>query len=127
MRPRQDEPAKRRENPLTDRTTWIRFLYMLLFGLVLQLVELGLGLVAVVQLSAKLATGETFGQLRKIGRQMADYARHIIAFLTFDTEELPYPFAPSRVEDLRPGVRPSDGPGAPPPASDARAFGSSPS
>ena len=53
----QDEPAPRRESPLTDRNTWIRFLYMLLFGVVLQLVELMLGLVAIVLLLYVIVVG----------------------------------------------------------------------
>lgn len=87
--------------PLTDRSTWIRLLYMLLFAGVLQVIWGVLALVAVVQVLSRLFTGETFEELRSLGGKIASFARDIVAFLTFHTEVLPFPFAPSRAEAFR--------------------------
>ena len=42
-----------------------------------------------------------FEELRSIGAWLADYARNLVAFLTFNTEELPWPFAE---RDVVPGA-----------------------
>ena len=52
--------------PLTDRSTWIRLLYMLLFAGVLQVIWGVLALVAVVQVLSRLFTGETFDDRQPI-------------------------------------------------------------
>jgi len=83
-----------REKPFADRKTWIRLLYMVLFGLVLNVLGMVLGIVAFVQACSLIATGEPFPELSNFGRKLADYTRHVVAFLCLATEDVPYPFAP---------------------------------
>ena len=75
-----------------DRPVWARLGFMLLFGLVLQVVELILALVAIVQLISWIVRGESYGELRSLGGRLANYVREIVSFLTFHTDDLPYPF-----------------------------------
>lgn len=89
-------------NPLLARPTWIRVLYMLFFAMALQIVGLVLTLVVVAQLLTKLATGDTFAELRTFGTWLANFLRDVVAFLTFASDRLPFPFEPSRATAPRP-------------------------
>lgn len=87
--------------PIARRSTWLRLLYMSLFAVVFQVVELILALIAVVQFAALALSGEPFGELKKLGGQVSEYARSIASFLTFETDRLPFPFARERDASLR--------------------------
>ena len=86
--------------PITKRSTWVRLLYMALYAGVFQLVWAILALIAIVQILSRLFTGETFRELRSLGGKLADFAHDIVAFMTFHTDRLPFPFEPSRGEVL---------------------------
>jgi len=82
--------------PIARRSTWLRLLYMVLFAIVFQIVELIVAVIAIVQFASVATTGEPFGELRKLGGRSASYARDIASFLTFETDRIPFPFAPGR-------------------------------
>ncbi len=86
----QDQESK--TSPFTERSTWTRMLYMVLFLCALHVLELALILLIGVQFLSKLFRGEVFPELTKLGGQMANYTRSILAFLTFSSEEIPWPF-----------------------------------
>lgn len=86
----QDQETK--TSPLTDRSTWTRMLYMVLFLLALHVLELALILLIGVQFLSKLFRGEVFPELTRLGLKMANYTRDILSFLTFSSEEIPWPF-----------------------------------
>ncbi len=79
---------------ITSGETWMRLVYMILFAIVLNLAELVVAFVAVVQFLFKLFSGEVNQQLAEFGDGLATYFRQMIAFLTFHTEDKPFPFAP---------------------------------
>lgn len=85
-----DEDLKRN---LSSGPTWVRALYMILFGVIFYVAEFVLIAVAVVQLLAKLFSGATLARLDTFGAQLAEYMRAIVAFLTFASEAKPFPFA----------------------------------
>jgi hypothetical protein len=79
---------------LTSGPAWLRALYMVLFGVALYLamwVAIG---IAVIQLVAKLISGTSLVRLDAFGAQLAAYMRELVAFLTFASEEKPFPLAP---------------------------------
>ena len=78
---------------LTNGATWIRALYMVLFGVAFYVAEFVLIFVAVVQFLFKLFGGSTLARLEAFGAQLAAYMRDVVAFLTFASEEKPFPFA----------------------------------
>lgn len=96
--------------PITDRARdlGLRFVAMVLFVVIVQAVELVLGLVILVQFLCDLFTGRTFGELRRMGAALGDYVRAILRFLTYDTEEKPFPFSPWRASEAR-GTAPEPG------------------
>lgn len=77
---------------LTDKGTWRRLVVMLLFAVIFNIAELVLWAVVVIQFLFKLLTGAPNEKLREFGRKLAVYAQQIIGFLTYHTEEKPYPF-----------------------------------
>jgi hypothetical protein len=79
---------------LTNRDTWLRLVYMILFAVIFSVVEIVTGVVVCVQFLFKLFTGEVNQPLRDFGSRLAVYFREMVAFLTYHTEHKPYPFAP---------------------------------
>lgn len=89
---------------LCARRTWLRALYMLLFAAVYSLAEVVLIAVALFQLIHTLLTGATNPRLVQFGRNLCLFMYQTWRFLTFTSEELPFPFAPwpddQRVQEL---------------------------
>ena len=77
---------KSSENP------WKRLLFIILFAIILNIVEFVVCVVVVVQFLAKLLTGGVNKQLQLLGPVLGAYARQIIEFLTYYSDDMPYPF-----------------------------------
>jgi len=78
---------------VTDSNTWMRIVYMVLFGFVYSIAEVVMIAIAVVQVLFKLFTGEVNQNLLSFGKQVVKYIYNIMQFLTFITEEKPFPFS----------------------------------
>ena len=85
--------SQKSNESLKDTNTWKRALFMLLFAFAYSIAEFVLIAVAVVQLLFKLITGSLNENLRVLGKQTARYIYEVMLFLTFNTEEKPFPFA----------------------------------
>ncbi len=79
---------------LTNRSTWMRVVYMILFAVIFYIVALVTALVAVVQFLSRLFTGKVKQQLQALGQGIGVYLNEITVFLTYHTDDKPYPFAP---------------------------------
>ena len=77
-----------------NRSTWIRLLYIILFLVIFNLVELAIGLIIIVQFFSQLLAGDVNKELQGWGRALAVYVSEIICFLTYHTDEMPFPFKP---------------------------------
>ena len=71
---------------------WVRGLYMLLFAVIAHIAELVIGLVMLVQFILKAFTENTNDNLLSFGNQLGRYVLEIVQFLTFNTEDKPFPF-----------------------------------
>lgn len=78
---------------LTDGATWLRLLYMAFFVLVFNVVEVVLAAVVVFQAVLSLFTGVRNERALTLGAQLSMYAYQILQFLTFNSDEPPFPFA----------------------------------
>ena len=78
--------------PLTNCNTWIRFAYMLLFTVLLMAARLVISLVVVVQFLLVLLIGSDNENLRNLGQGLAKWVYETVMFLTFNSEEKPFPF-----------------------------------
>ena len=82
------EPAQ--ESP--DRAAiWKRGLFMILFSVLYGVAELVLSVLVFVQFVVVLVTGSANQQLLRLGGSLAIYSRQVFAFLTFNTEQQPFP------------------------------------
>ncbi len=77
---------------LRNRTTWWRALYMLLFMVIYGVAELVIAAVVLFQLFSVLFTGATNERLETLGQNLSTYIYQIMLFLTFNSDEHPYPF-----------------------------------
>ncbi len=77
---------------LQSKSTWVRVLYMLLFVLAYSAAEFVLGVTVVIQVIIKLVTGSLNERLKTFGKQISLYIYDVLNFLTFNTEDKPFPF-----------------------------------
>jgi hypothetical protein len=88
------------ERNITARSTWLRFLFMVLFGVLYGLSRLVIAAVVVIQFFHVLFTGDTNGQLKTFGRSLAVYSFEVVDYLTFNTETRPFPLDADWPDDL---------------------------
>jgi hypothetical protein len=74
--------------------TWIRGLYMLLFAVLFNVAEIVLAAVAVFQFLAQLVTGGVNRRLQTFGANLAAYLQETTAFLTYASDDKPFPIGP---------------------------------
>jgi len=72
--------------------TWLRLLFMIIYGAILSLTSIVLTFVVVFQFLSVLFTRETQKNLLHFGASLAEYVRQIVAYLTFNSEDKPFPF-----------------------------------
>jgi len=84
-----DQELKRN---LTSSGIWLRGLHMLVMAIVYGVSEIVLTAVVVLQFLIRLVTGEANANLLAFGRQLSAFAYNIFLFLTFNTEDKPFPF-----------------------------------
>jgi hypothetical protein len=78
---------------LSQLQTWKRVFFMLLFAVVLTLIRWLAWVVILLQLFCVLITGRRNSNILSFGRSISIYDFHIMLFLTFCTDVLPFPFS----------------------------------
>ncbi len=78
---------------ITRSSIWLRLVYMIIFGIAFNVAEFVILAVAVFQFLASLFTGEPNVRLARFGQNLAQYIRQIIAYVSFASEDLPFPFS----------------------------------
>jgi len=79
--------------PPAPRSLPLRVLFMLLMCVAFQVTAWVLVLVALAQLVSQLVAGEPMPRLKAFGKSAGRYLGQIAAFVSFDTEEAPFPFS----------------------------------
>jgi len=77
---------------VTNTQTWLRLLFMLLFAAISWVAKLVLIAVVIFQFLVKLLTGDVNEHALDLGGQLSSYIYQILNYLTFNTEERPFPF-----------------------------------
>jgi hypothetical protein len=80
------------EDNLKSKATWTRFLFMVVCSILVWLASIVGSVVVVLGFLMVLFTGEVNRELRGIGQSLATYIYENIRYLTFNTEERPFPF-----------------------------------
>lgn len=78
--------------PINNRNIWVRGLFMLLMVLILHVAGTVLFIVALIQFAMVLMNGAPNERLVSFGRSLARYLRQVVNFMTFATDETPFPF-----------------------------------
>lgn len=87
---------------LSQVQIWKRIFLMLLFAVVITLVRWLAWLPILLQLFFVLVSGEKNRYILGFGRGLAVYDYHLLLYLTFATDILPFPFSPlNMVADLK--------------------------
>ncbi len=82
---------------LSDIAIWKRFFFMLIFAAIASLVRVLIWAVTFFQIMFVLLTGKANQNIIGFGRSLSVYTYHIMLYLTFSTETLPFPFVPWNV------------------------------
>jgi len=86
-----DDQASLEEN-LRNRSTWKRFLFMIVVAVLFWLGVLVGIIVILLQFFWVLFTGKTKKEFSAVGRQLAAYSHEIVLYMSFNTDERPFPF-----------------------------------
>ena len=85
------------EEHIKSRSTWLRLVFMVVLYVLATVASFVGSFVVILGFLWVLFTGETNPQLRQAGQVIASYIYDVIRYLTFNSEEKPFPFG----SDLR--------------------------
>jgi len=78
---------------LTNGNTWLRGLLIILFAILYWVAEVVVTVVVVLQFGSRLITGEALPRLVTFARGLNAYVFQILEFVTFRSDERPFPFS----------------------------------
>lgn len=89
---------------VTATNTWLRLVYMLIYGFFFYVAIPVMAVVALVQFVFQLVAGNDNGKIRQFGHSLSQYMYQVLMFLSFNSEEKPFPFsdwpqAPTPMQD----------------------------
>jgi hypothetical protein len=74
--------------------TWLRGFFILVFGVIFYFLYIIIWLLVIFQFLTKVLTGELNSNLEQLSMKMTSYALQILNYITYQSEERPYPFSP---------------------------------
>jgi hypothetical protein len=78
---------------VSNTNTWGRALFMILFGIIYSVAEVVLVAVIVIQFLFVLFSSDKNERLLHFGKELSTFIYQVFLYLTFNTEEKPFPFA----------------------------------
>ena len=82
------------KNNAKNTDTWLRGLFILIFGVIFYFLYGLIWLLVIFQFVTKVITGELNSNLEQFSTKMTSYAMQILNYITFQSEERPFPFSP---------------------------------
>lgn len=79
---------------LKSRASWKRGFFLLLFAIAYSIAEIVMWAVAFFQFFFLLITGQGNEHLLRLGQGLASYLYQIVRYVTLNSDEKPFPFAP---------------------------------
>jgi hypothetical protein len=74
-------------------STWKRIIFIVGFSIIVSLIRILLWTVILLQIATSLFTGNSNQHILDFSRKLSAYLYHILLFLTYNTDELPFPFS----------------------------------
>jgi hypothetical protein len=87
-----DQTTQTTQTTLTNLDSWKRGLFMIVFAMISGVAKLIVTLVAVFQFVTLLFKGQANAAVIPLGQNLSTYLYQITLFLTFKTDEMPFPF-----------------------------------
>ncbi len=84
--------SKNLKENLISRGLWTRALHMILFAITYSIAGTVMAAIVVVQFLFVLFTGHRLPRLLSFGEGLAVFIYQVLRFLTFNTEDKPFPF-----------------------------------
>lgn len=84
---------QRSDTATVKHNIWLRGVFMVLMAMVCQLCGTLLFFVAVIQFVIVLLNNPPNARLSAFGRSLGNYLRQIVNYLTFASEDVPFPFS----------------------------------
>jgi len=81
-------------NTSSKNGQWQRFLYMVLFGILLYIAGTTFFVLVVLQFVFSLVSGEDNRELRRLGKSVGIFFHSALDYLSYNSEDKPFPFAP---------------------------------
>jgi len=81
------------KNNAKNTDTWLRGLFILIFGVIFYFLYGLIWLLVIFQFVTKVITGELNSNLEQFSTRMTSYAMQILNYITFQSEERPFPFS----------------------------------
>ncbi|MDH3325562.1 MAG: DUF4389 domain-containing protein [Gammaproteobacteria bacterium] len=78
----------------SNNNPWERGLYMLLFVFIYSVAEFVLGALVLIHFILVLIHGKPDQRLKEFGSDLSRFIYQVFLFLTYNTEERPFPFKP---------------------------------
>lgn len=78
---------------LKEPSQWMRIAFMVALVVALYVAGIVLSILTIAQALFSLLTGSDNSNLRALGKDLATYVHQILAFLTYNSESKPFPFA----------------------------------
>ena len=102
------DPETAAKNVLNENV-WRRLVYIVLFAVAMNVVWMILWALVLVQFLSRLFSGKSIERAAEFGQNLATYAYEVVRFLTFRTDETPWPFAawPHAAPQNRPSPAPA--------------------
>ncbi len=80
------------KSQVQDTSTWVRLFFMILFMVIFYIVFAITGVVAIIQFVTRILTGKPLGSLQDFNAKLAEYARDLVAYITYASDAKPFPF-----------------------------------
>ncbi|MGK0374809.1 MAG: hypothetical protein ACJA2E_001281 [Arenicella sp.] len=87
-------------NKYEGKEGWMRVLFVALFWIVFYLTQLVLAALVVAQCAFTLISGAPNAQLLIFGDSLSRYVQEILRFVTFNSDQRPFPFSDFPKSDL---------------------------
>ncbi len=83
-----------------SKSAWTRVLFVVLFWIVFYVTQFVLAAVVVAQCAFRILTGDVNHNLLKFGDMLSKYVHDILRYVTFNTDQRPFPFDEFPKSDL---------------------------
>jgi len=87
-------------NQYKDKSSWIRILFVILFWLIFYVSQIVIAAVVIAQCAFRLIAGQPNQYLMQLGDGLSKYVAQLVSYMTFNTDQRPFPFTEFPKSDL---------------------------